>query len=148
MHVDTAQVIVSQLAKAGINAAIKLVDWPTWLSDVYRGRNYQATIISLDSSNVSPRSFLSRYRSGSSSNFINFSSAAFDRVYDAALAESSEEKRAALYREAQRIISADAASVYIQDILGFRAFRTGAYGGVKNYPLYVIDFASMYGITN
>jgi peptide/nickel transport system substrate-binding protein len=145
MHVDTAQVIAEQLAKIGINVSIKLVDWATWLSDVYFGRNYQATIISLDGLNVSPKSFLSRYYSNSGSNFINYANAGFDRVYNEILAENNENKRIALYKEAQRIISADAASVYIQDIMEFRVFRAGAYGGVLNYPLYVIDFASMYG---
>jgi len=146
MHVDTAQVIADQLAKIGIDVSIRLVDWGTWLSDVYFGRKYQATIISLDSPVLSPRSFLSRYRSGDNSNFINYSSAAFDKVFDAILVEPNEDKRVALYKEAQRIISADAASVYIQDILGFRALRAGAFGGVLNYPLYVNDFAAMYPV--
>jgi len=144
MHVDTAQVIADQLSKLEIAVSIKLVEWAAWLSDVYVGRKYQATIISLDSPVVSPRSFLSRYRSDNNSNFINYSSANFDRVFDSILIETNEDKRIALYKEAQRIISADAASVYIQDILGFRALRTSAYGGVLNYPLYVNDFAAMY----
>jgi peptide/nickel transport system substrate-binding protein len=145
MHIDTAQVIVSQLSRAGIEASIKLVDWSSWLSDVYRGRRYQATIISLDSSNASPMSFLSRYYSGSGSNFINFNNGDFDRVYNNILSEMNDEARAELYREAQRIIVAAAASVYIQDIYYVKAFRGGAYGGNRNYPLYVIDFASIYG---
>jgi peptide/nickel transport system substrate-binding protein len=144
MHVDTAQVIVAQLAEVGINASIKLVDWATWLSDVYFGRNYQATIISLDSPIVSPKGFLSRYESGANSNFINYASADFDRVFSAILVETNEYQRIALYKEAQRIMSADAASVYMQDIWVFKAFPTGVYGGILNYPLYVIDFASMY----
>ncbi|GHU84986.1 diguanylate phosphodiesterase [Spirochaetia bacterium] len=147
MHVDTAQVIVNQLAKVGVNAAIKLVDWATWLSDVYMGRKFEATIISLDANNVSPRSFLSRYRSDAESNFINFSNTAFDRVYDTILAEADDTKRAALYRETQRIISDNAASVYIQDIIGFKAFPKGRFGGVVNYPLYVIDFSGVYSNT-
>ena len=145
MHVDTAQVIAGQLAQIGIDVRIKLVDWPTWLSEVYQGRRYQATIISLDSPVVSPRAFLSRYQSDNGSNFINFSSDGFDEVYAAIIAESDENTRIALYREAQRIISANAASVYIQDILAFRAIRTGAYGGILSYPLSADDFASMYG---
>jgi peptide/nickel transport system substrate-binding protein len=145
MHVDTAQVIADQLSKVGIAVSIKLVDWPTWLSDVYFGRRYQATIISLDSPVVSPKGFLSRYYSDNNSNFINFTSADFDRVYDAILVETDEARRVVLYKEAQRIISANAASVYIQDILGFKVFRANAYGGVLNYPLSVIDFAAMYG---
>ena len=145
MHVDTAQVIAGQLAQIGIDVSIKLVDWATWLSEVYRGRQYQATIISLDSPVVSPRAFLSRYMSNSGSNFINFSNADFDEVYTAILAEPDESSRIALYRDAQRLISDNAASVYIQDILGFKAFRSGVYGGVLNYPLSADDFASMYG---
>ncbi|MDR0456575.1 MAG: ABC transporter substrate-binding protein [Treponema sp.] len=145
MHVDTAQVITGQLAKAGINVSIQLVDWAAWLSDVYFGRKYQATIISLDSLIVSPKGFLSRYYSDNDSNFINFADAGFDRVYNTILAEPGEDKRIALYKETQRIISDNAASVYIQDILGFKVFRAGVYGGALNYPLYVVDFAAIYG---
>jgi len=144
MHVDTAQVIVHQLGQAGIRASIRLLDWPTWLSDVYQGRKYQATIISLDAPNVSPRSFLSRYVSGAGNNFINFNNSEYDSVYNAARTETDENRRISLYREAQRIISKNAASVYIQDILGFRVFTAGRYGGVVNYPLYVLDFATIY----
>ncbi len=65
-------------------------------------------------------------------------------MYEATLSETDTAKRISLYKEAQRVISHNAASVYIQDIVGFHAFRSGAYGGVLNYPLYVFDFASMY----
>ena len=144
MHVDTAQVIVHQLSGAGIKGTIRLVDWATWLTEVYRGRRYQATIISLDAPNVSPRSFLARYRSDAGDNFINFRNQDYDEVYKAVLVEPDEEKRISLYREAQRIVSKNAASVYIQDIIGFRAFTAGRFGGVMEYPLYIIDFATIY----
>jgi peptide/nickel transport system substrate-binding protein len=144
MHVDTAQVIVNQLAAAGIKASIRLVDWASWLSEVYRGRKFEATIISLDAVNVSPRSFLSRYLSGAEDNFINFQNRAFDQVYNAALTENDETRRVLLYKRAQQIISDSAASVYIQDILGFRVFTAGKLGGVISYPLYIIDFAPIY----
>ena len=146
MHVDTAQVIAGQLSAVGIDTTIKLVDWASWLSDVYFARQYQATIISLDSPNVSPRSFLTRYMSDNGSNFINFKNTDFDNAYFSALAENDSARRAGFYREAQRIIADNAASVYIQDILYFIALRSGAFAGVLNYPLYVIDFASIYGI--
>jgi peptide/nickel transport system substrate-binding protein len=144
MHVDTAQVLVNQLRKIGINPSIKLVDWATWLSDIYRGRQYEATIISLDGNNTSPRSFLSRYLSNAGSNFLNFKSDAYDRVYREAQIEGDEAKRVALYQEAQRIISENAASVYIQDIRSFQAFPRGRFAGVVHYPLYAVDFSTMY----
>jgi peptide/nickel transport system substrate-binding protein len=143
MHVDTAQVIVNQLAKIGVAATIKLVDWPAWLSGVYQDRRYEATIISVDAPTISPRGFLARYHSANRSNFVNFKSPAYDRVYDAVLTETDEQKRIELYKEAQRILSGEAASVYIQDIIGFRAFPKGT-GGFVSYPLYVLDFAAIY----
>jgi len=148
MHVDTAQVIAGQLEKIGVNANIRLVDWSTWLTDIYFGRQYQATIISLDSPSISPRSFLTRYQSDSGSNFINFKNSGFDKVYNAALTETDIDKRIRLYKDAQRIITENAASVYIQDIFSFIVFRGGAFSGALDYPLYVIDFASIYGINN
>jgi len=143
MHVDTAQVIANQLSKIGITVKIKQVDWATWLSDVYFGRNYMATIISLDSPVVSPRSFLSRYYSTSGSNFINFSNSEFDKIYDSILVETDETKRIGLYREAQRVITENAASVYIQDILYYKAISK-SFDGILDYPLFAIDFASIY----
>ncbi|MDR2071165.1 MAG: ABC transporter substrate-binding protein [Treponema sp.] len=143
MHVDTAQVIVNQLAKIGVSGRIKLVDWPTWLSETYQGRQYEATIISVDAPTISPRGFLARYHSASRSNFVNFKSPDYDRVYDAVLVETDEQKRIELYQEAQRVLSAEAASVYIQDIIGFRAFPRNTQG-IVSYPLYVLDFAGIY----
>jgi peptide/nickel transport system substrate-binding protein len=144
MHVDTAQVIVNQLEQIGIKTSIKLVDGASWLTDIYFGRQYQATIISLDSQNVSPRSFLSRYRSGSSDNFINFSSMDFDKIYDNILAETNETTRIQFYKQAQFAVVENAASVFLQDIFYFKVFRGGRFSGVLNYPLYVIDFSTIY----
>jgi peptide/nickel transport system substrate-binding protein len=145
MHVDTAQVIVNQLAEIGVRASIRLTDWSSWLSEVYRGRKFEATIISFDGSSVplSPRSFLGRYVSTSGSNFISFKSADYDRVYGAVLRESDGARRAALYREAQAIISQNAASVYIQDIMSFKVFATG-FAGAVNYPFNALDFSTIY----
>ena len=143
MHIDTGQVLVNQLARAGIRATIRLVDWATWLSDVYYGRNYEATIISLDSNTISPSGFLSRYVSSSGSNFINFTSQRYDTLYRELLTEINEERRIGLYREAQKIISDEAASVYIQDIFAFTVF-SGGFRGTVNYPLYVMDFSVIY----
>jgi peptide/nickel transport system substrate-binding protein len=148
MHVDTAQVIVGQLEQIGIDASVKLVDWNTWLSDVYRGRNYQATIISLDSPVVSARNFLARYESQNSGNFINFNNGQFDKTYALLLFTTSETSRKQLYKDAQRIITENAASVFIQDILYYKVFRSNAFAGVKNYPLLVVDFSSIYRIWN
>lgn len=49
-HIDTAQVLVEQLKKIGVTADINLIEWDSWLSDVYAERNYQATVVGVDAS--------------------------------------------------------------------------------------------------
>jgi peptide/nickel transport system substrate-binding protein len=143
VHVDTAQVIVEELKAIGVAAEIVQVDWPTWISKVYQGRDYQATIISVDGANLSPKSFLARYVTGASGNFFNYSSKEFDDAYAKAGKEPSPQKRVALYKSAQAILSRDAANVYIQDIASLQVLKKGL-AGLQSYPLYVTDVSGIY----
>lgn len=143
VHVDSAQVIVSELKKAGITAQIKQVDFATWLSSVYKNREYQSTVVSVDGATLSPKSYLSRYVSTDSNNFVNYSSTQYDKVYQTAAAEKDETKRVELYKNAQQILSQDAASVYIQDISASNALKDGV-KGFTAYPLYVFDASTLY----
>ena len=143
VHVDTAQVIVNQLAKIGVTANIELVDWSTWLTNVYTNRDYEATIISLDGANVSPKSFLSRYESTADNNFVNFSNSDYDTVYQEAVAETDETKRIELYKQAQKLLADNAASVYIQDISNLVTISK-KFDGLVEYPLYVFDASTIH----
>ncbi|MCI1966133.1 MAG: ABC transporter substrate-binding protein [Oscillospiraceae bacterium] len=143
VHVDTAQVIISQLKKAGITAEMKQVDFATWLSEAYTQRNYEATVISVDGTTLSPRSYLSRYVSDASNNFVNYKNTEFDSVYKQAENESAEDKRVELYNQAQEILSKDAASVYIQDIANVNVLKDG-FAGLTPYPLHVFDASVIY----
>ena len=142
VHVDTAQVVVSQLKNIGIKAAIKQVDWPTWLSDVYTNKNYEATIVSFDSSVLAPNGFLGRYVTGASNNFLNYSNEKFDSVYQKATIDLDEKNRVKLYKDAQKILAEDAASVYIQDISNITVMKK-QYSGFTSYPMYVFDAAAI-----
>jgi peptide/nickel transport system substrate-binding protein len=146
VHVNTAQVIVNQLARAGINATIKQIDWPTWLSEVYDGRQYQATVISVGGASLSPKNELARYLSDAGHNFYNYTSPAFDTKYAAASTALDDAERVALYKEAQQIISDEAGNVYIQDITGLSALRKG-FDGLESYPIYAVtDFSKIYQV--
>ena len=112
-HVKTGQVIVSQLAKVGIKAEIQLIDWGTWLSDVYKGRQHDATIIGLDSQ-MAPSDVLRFYPTDSSKNFMNYSNTQFDEVFAKAKAAVDETEKADLYKQAEKILTEDAAAAYIQ----------------------------------
>lgn len=143
VHIDTAQVILNELAAAGINASIEQVDWATWLENVYRNRQFEATIISLDGSPATPTAFLKRYASDASGNFINFKSEAYDEVYAKAIAATDDAERVELFKEAQKILSEEAASVFIQDISSVTIYND-EFDGIQSYPLYVNDFSAIY----
>lgn len=139
-HVDTALVISRQLKEVGINAEIKEVEWGTWLSDVYTARNFDATVIGVDASNLTASALLSRFESKASNNFINFSDAAYDENYLKAMNETDDAARTESFKECERILSDRAANVYIQDLPEFVVIRKG-YSGYRFYPLYVQDIS-------
>jgi peptide/nickel transport system substrate-binding protein len=141
-HVDTAQVIINQLANIGIRASIKQVDWLTWLSEVYTGRNYQSTVIAIDGVTLSPRSYLFRYESTDPENFMNYSNAEFDALYRKTLQTANEGERIVAYKRMQQILSDDAASVFICDLSAPRVF-TKNITGFQGYPLYVFDASTL-----
>ncbi len=141
-HVDTAQVISEQLKAIGVTANIQSVEWNTWLSDVYSDRKYQATVVGVDASTLAASSLLSRYASDSSKNFVNFKSDAFDAAYNSAQATSDDNQKTEYYKECLRVLSNEAASVYIQDLPEFVALSS-KYTGYTFYPLYVQDIAKI-----
>jgi peptide/nickel transport system substrate-binding protein len=44
-HVKAGQLFQEMLSKVGLTVKLKLVDWATWIGDVYRGGNFDLTVI-------------------------------------------------------------------------------------------------------
>lgn len=142
-HIDTAQVLAEQLKKIGVTANIELIEWDSWLSDVYTDRNYEATVVGVDASSLTARALLERFTSTASNNFINYSNAAFDTAFENAIMTVEDEAQTEHYKECERILAEDAANVYIQDIVEFVAINK-KYAGYEFYPLYVQDVSKLY----
>ena len=141
-HMDTAQVIVEQLKKVGVTAKIVPVEWATWLSDVYKGREYQATVVGLDF-NLAPSDVVKRYSSTASNNFMNYNNADYDTTFAKALAAIDEQEKITAYKDLQKFLYEDAASVYIQDPALLTAVSKEL-GGYTFYPVYVQDMSLVY----
>jgi peptide/nickel transport system substrate-binding protein len=142
-HIDTAQVLVEEFKAIGVTAQIQLIEWDSWLSDVYAGRNYESTVIGVDASSLTARALLGRFESTASNNFINFSSTAYDTALQNAISSTDDGQKTEYYKECERILSEEAANVYIQDLPEFVAINK-KYGGYQFYPLYVQDFSKLY----
>ena len=142
-HVDTAQVLKEQFKKIGVTANINLVEWDTWLNDVYIGRNYETTVVGVDASTLTASAMLGRFVSDSGKNFTNYNNPEYDKVYAEAIATVDDAVRTQKYKQCETILSEDAANVYIQDLPNMVAVNK-KFGGYEFYPLYVMDFSKLY----
>lgn len=142
-HIDTAQVIVEQLKNINVTANIELVEWNTWLEDVYSGRNFEATVVGVDASNLTAGALLDRFESTSGKNFINYNNEAYDTALNNARASVDDAEKTKYYKECLTILNDTAANVYIQDLAEFVAINK-KYAGYEFYPLYVQDISKLY----
>lgn len=143
-HVDTAQIIADNLSQVGIRVTINQVEWSTWLSDVYKGGDFQATVIGFDGTMV-PSDLLQKYTTGDSKNFMSYSNEEFDQVFDEAFSTIDDAEKVERYKKAQMILAEDAASVYIQDPANLVAVNK-KFGGYTFYPTTAEDMSVIYQV--
>lgn len=142
-HMDTAEVVAEQLREAGINVTIQPVEWSTWLDTIYNGRQFQATVVGVDAANMTARAMLERFTSDYGKNFINYSNPAYDALFQQAINATDEATQTDLYKQMETMLADTAANVYIQDLCDLVAMRQDL-GGLKFYPIYVLDLSTVY----
>lgn len=133
IHVDTAQVIKSELSKIGINVKIELIEWAQWLDGVYGKRDYEATVIG-HSGKLDPQDFLNRFSTTYAKNYFNFSNPDYDALIKQGSTMADQSKRSEIYKQCQQMLVDQAASVFIQDpdIIFASSKRVS---GLKIYPV-------------
>ncbi|MEZ7173675.1 ABC transporter substrate-binding protein [Sporosarcina sp. OR05] len=132
-HVDTAQILASQLAEVGISVSIESIEFSTWLERVYSNAQYEATVISF-TGKLDPFEVVGRFVSDYTKNFVKFNDPTFDQAIQSALATTNEDERAEFYKKAQMILTEQAASVFIMDPDRSIGMRKGI-SGFKMYPI-------------
>lgn len=142
-HMDTAEVVAEQLREAGINVTIQPVEWSTWLDTIYNGRQFQATVVGVDAANMTARAMLERFTSDYGKNFINYNNPAYDALFQKAINAQDEAEQTDMYKQMETMLADTAANVYIQDLCDLVAMRQDL-GGLKFYPIYVLDLSTVY----
>ncbi len=137
-HESTANIIADNLAEVGITANIQLVEFNTWFSECFVGRNYEATVVAVDG-RLAPSTFFEKNVTGASNNFTNYSNPKFDEVYGQAVSELDSDKKVQYYKELQQILADDAASIYVQDPSNLVAVN----GELEGYVFYPISAQDM-----
>ncbi|RVU55533.1 ABC transporter substrate-binding protein [Anaerosphaera multitolerans] len=141
-HMDTAELLESQLSKVNVRVTIEPIEFSTWLSKVYNDRDFEATIVGFIGY-LDPNQILVRYVSDYSSNYINFNNPKYDEAIEKASTAISEEEQIAHYKEAQKILVEDNASVFIQDPDSITALRPGI-EGLEMYPIQKMNLEDVY----
>ncbi|MBP3703427.1 MAG: ABC transporter substrate-binding protein [Lachnospiraceae bacterium] len=140
-HKTVAEVIVEQLKEIGVNAKIKMMEFTSWVSEVYGGRKYEATIVAVDGT-LAPSSWFEKNVSTAPKNFTNFKNEEFDKIFKQAKASIDDEEKITLYKKLQTILAEDAASVYIQDPVNLIAVNKKL-SGYKCYPVAAQDLSEV-----
>ena len=97
----------------------------------------------MDAHGVVASDMLARFQSDSAKNFINFSSVDYDAAYTKAISTIDEKEQTALFKDCERILTEQAANVYIQDPASFVISQKNV-RGYEFYPFYVMDLSTIY----
>lgn len=142
-HVTAGQMYQEMLEDIGVNVELQLVDWSTWIGEVYRGdRDYDFTVIGhtgkLDPSGRLGSSAEKAYGSGTSYvQWVNPTAA--DAIGQAAV-ESSEVERRRLYTIALEEMAREVPQVYVGSNYRYLATRSNVTGLRQDTSLDTFDF--------
>lgn len=141
-HMDTAEVVVEQLRAIGVNAEVVPMDEATWADQVYKNRQFQATINGLAAKNTTASDMLARFVSTNGKNFVNYNNSEYDALYAQAQACTDDAQQTAIYTQLETMLTETAANLYLQDLANLVAIRSDL-TGYQFYPIYAMDFSTV-----
>ncbi|QQS15142.1 MAG: ABC transporter substrate-binding protein [Rhodospirillales bacterium] len=132
----SGEIVVSQLGKIGIKLKITQLQWPQWLAEVFKERNYDLTIVAHTEAND-----LDRYaRDGY---YWGYDSKAFKDNWAAVIKEADPAKRAELVKKAQKIIADDAVNGFLYQLGKVGVWNKNLVGMWENSPTPSIDMSGV-----
>ncbi|MFC4272124.1 ABC transporter substrate-binding protein [Sneathiella chungangensis] len=130
------QIVAAQLEKAGFKINIENVDWPKWLDEVYKKKNYDLSIVS----HVEPNDIGIYAREGY---YFNYNNPKFNEIIAASESAASPTERTELLQAAQKILAEEAVNGYLFQLPRVIVVRKGLNGVWKDIPFFVTDVANM-----
>lgn len=120
LHVKAGEMYQDMLSKVGLNVKIKLVDWSTWLSEVYKANKYDLTVIG-HTGKLDPDGTLDKY--GTESRYVRWINPRAAELIEKAKKVSKFESRKKLYDEALELMAKEVPFVYLGTSYRYVAFR-------------------------
>jgi peptide/nickel transport system substrate-binding protein len=130
------EVMVSQLGKIGIKLAIVQLQWPQWLSEVFKERNYDLSIVAHTEANDIDRYARDGY-------YWQYASAAFKAKWREVLAATDLARRDELLKECQRLIAKDAVNGFLYQLAKIGVWKKELKGMWENSPTPATDLTGV-----
>jgi peptide/nickel transport system substrate-binding protein len=108
-HVKAGEMYQEMLSKVGLNVQIKLVDWPTWLKDVYTAAKYDFTAIG-HTGKLDPDGTLGGY--GTAKRYVRWVNETAAGFITKGATTVGEENRRKLYEQAMMIMAREVPFVF------------------------------------
>jgi peptide/nickel transport system substrate-binding protein len=142
-HVTAAQMYQEMLKKIGVNVDLQLVDWSTWLGEVYRGdRDYDFTVIG-HTGKLDPSGRLgvrADTAMGSGTSYVQWVNATAATAIAEAAVVSDTAKRRRLYAIALEEMAREVPHVYVGSNYRYLATRSNVTGLRQDTSLDTFDF--------
>ena len=132
------EIIQAQLAEVGIRAELEPVEWAQWLEQVFRGYDYDMTIVS----HTEPLDIGIYARGGEY--YFGYENADFNAVIADLDAATDPAERGRLYGQAQRLLSDDQASIFVFQLAKIGVRSAKLEGMWANSPIQANDVTGAY----
>src|SRR5690606_1063939 len=99
-------------AQVGIDASVRVYEWPSFIADVIAG-DYQVGLIGWLLLNDPDRATYLQFRTGGDSNYGSYSNPRVDELLDAGRAETDPDARKELYAEAAQIVTDEGPYIFL-----------------------------------
>ncbi|MCO4316120.1 ABC transporter substrate-binding protein [Phyllobacterium sp. 21LDTY02-6] len=130
------EIIAAQLAAIGIEAQIVPLEWAQWLDQVFKGKDYDLTIVSHTEPNDLNIFARDDY-------YFNYNNPAFKELIKTIAATSDQAQRAELYREAQTVLADDMPAAFLFQLPKTGIWDAGVEGLWENGPIQANDLTNV-----
>ncbi len=119
-HVKAGEIYHAMLSAVGLNVKLRLVDWSTWLADVYKGGKYDLTVIG-HTGKLDPDLRLGGY--GTPNTYVRWEHAQVADLLSRAKLSADFDSRKTLYHEALEVFAREVPHVYVGSSYRYIALR-------------------------
>ncbi len=139
-HVRAAEIYQNMLTEVGLRAELRLLDWSTWLSEVYRGSDFDVTVIG-HTGKLDPDGALGPY--DSPKNYVGWYNREAAGLIAEARRETDQKLRERMYTRVLEIMAVELPHVYIGSNYRHVGLRENVHGFHMDNKLDTFDLRNV-----